>query len=448
MSDEPSNGHVKWRGWAFDYGVIGTEGLSLMEGYFRKTRAFNKLSLPVIRVKYTRDEHGLWNGPAFFQKEGCGPYNDQITWDTEDFGEDLLNAFRGGPHHLMTMDDCDDKYICVREKLLGTETWLELTVYARIGAYHVQQSWYLHESGRIMPRVFSKGLSCNLDHWHHPYWRFDLDGRDRQRADVYNGPNWVSFFDKEMSFTNAMFGSETRYVVENQRTGTSVEIVPPRPNRLGVVGPTPFAPFDGIIRKYRPEEDVSWPAAPEDDIKYSVVENPDGHSIVFWSIGHLAHHANEGKDHWHSVGPNLAVAVTDRINIKPHERRLISIDANVHVKNFKLVGKDKWGHFNHKESTEVNPREEYDEFFFDSNHAGDNNATLLVRIRYRDDLSVHVEWEAQLFDEEERVASANDEFFVMRDAKMGWSGIHLVDFHGGDPDTADMDFVIRNEQTP
>jgi hypothetical protein len=447
MSNEPHNGHVNWRGWAFDYGVLGTEALSLYAVYFKKTHVFNKLSLPVIRVKYTRDEDGLFTGPLFFQKEGCGPYNDQITWDVADFGEDILNFVRGGPHHLVKIENCDDKYICVRETLIGTDTWLELGVYARIGAYHIYQAWYLHETGKIMPRVFSKGLSCELNHWHHPYWRFDIDGRDRQRVNIYNGENWVTFFSTEESFLNSMFGTDVKFVVENGRSGTQVSITPPRMDEhIGIVGPTEFAPFDGIIRKYRPEEDISWPAPPEKHIEYSVFENPDDYPTVFWSICHLFHQADEGKDHWHSVGPNLEVKLSDRVHIKTHERRQVTVEANIHVKNFKAVGKDDWGHFNHTGSTEVNPREEYDEFFFHANRVGDTNATLLIRINYRDDQSIYVQFEANLVDEGERVAVVHNAFFVMRDSKGFWSGLHLVDYHSGDPDTADMDFVIENQQ--
>jgi hypothetical protein len=449
MSDEPSNGHCKWRGWAFDYGVLGTEGLSLYDGHFNKTRVFNKLSLPVIRVKYVRDEDPPFNGPLFFQKEACGPYNDQITWDTDDFGEDLLNFVNGGPHHLVKMENCGDRYICVSETQIGTETWLQVGVYARIGAYHIYQVWYLHETGKIMPRVFSKGLSCNLKHWHHPYWRFDLDGRDKQTARIFSNDTFVNFFSVEMKFQNSMFGSNVVYKIENQRTGTEVSIQPPLLNeQLGIVGPTPFAPFDGIIRKYRPEEDVSWPAPPENDIEYSVFENPDGQHIVFWSICHILHNPNEGKDHWHSVGPNLAIQLSDRVNIKSFERRRITVEAHINVKDFKLVGKDKWGHFNHTESTEVNPREEYDEFFFDKDQTGDVTAQLLIRVQFQDDLSVRIDFEAKLFDEAEEVASVGNGFFLLRDSKFSWSGIHLVDYHGGDPDTADMDFVITNDQVP
>jgi hypothetical protein len=55
---EASSGHLKWNDWALDYGVFGTQGLSLINGVFRGQRMFNKLSLPVIRVKYTKDEYG------------------------------------------------------------------------------------------------------------------------------------------------------------------------------------------------------------------------------------------------------------------------------------------------------------------------------------------------------------------------------------------------------
>lgn len=57
---ESSNGHKKWGDWFFDYGVFGKEGLCLVNGFFRGQRMFNKLSLPVIRVKYLVDE--FWGG--------------------------------------------------------------------------------------------------------------------------------------------------------------------------------------------------------------------------------------------------------------------------------------------------------------------------------------------------------------------------------------------------
>jgi Copper amine oxidase, enzyme domain len=77
---EERNGHVIWGSWSFDYVVADTEGLCLINGFFRGRYIFNKMSLPVIRVKYTRDED-LAHNPVF--GNGCGPYADRIEWDPE-----------------------------------------------------------------------------------------------------------------------------------------------------------------------------------------------------------------------------------------------------------------------------------------------------------------------------------------------------------------------------
>jgi hypothetical protein len=65
--------------------------------------------------------------------------------------------------------------------------WLFLSVYARIGAYHIKQEWWLNNSGVIRARVGSKGLSCNIDHYHHPYWRFHFQLGDQfpHRVDLF-----------------------------------------------------------------------------------------------------------------------------------------------------------------------------------------------------------------------------------------------------------------------
>ena len=76
---EPRFAHIHWGLWSFDYFVADTEGLTLSTGYFKGRKIFTKLSLPVIRVKYVHDED-LTHNPIL--KNGCGPYNDQISWDT------------------------------------------------------------------------------------------------------------------------------------------------------------------------------------------------------------------------------------------------------------------------------------------------------------------------------------------------------------------------------
>jgi hypothetical protein len=121
------DGHVKWGAWEFDYNVADTEGLSLLAGSFRDRHVFSKLSLPVIRVKYVQDQDLLHN-PVF--GNGCGPYNDQISWDPEDFGENLNPV--AGPHHLIKISgECGDRYACVKSLVADGVPTLELAVYRK-----------------------------------------------------------------------------------------------------------------------------------------------------------------------------------------------------------------------------------------------------------------------------------------------------------------------------
>ena len=436
---EPRNGHVDWRSWAFDYSVLGREGLSLLDGRFRGRQAFHKLSLPVIRVKYTQDED-VWHNPIF--GNGCGPYNDQITWDTEDFGENLNPI--SGPHHLVKISNCGDRYICIRD---GDDE-LELGVYARIGAYHIYQAWYLHDDGMIFPRVFSKGLSCNLDHWHHPYWRFDfdVDGSSQQRMNVFEGSNWIGYVTGEGHLMNEWW-RDASYNIENLDTGMRVWIYPPQLNEEeGIVGPTDFSRFDGYVRKYREDEDRAWPHPPEDDISFSVHENPDNGDIVFWSICHLSHHASEGKDHWHSVGPAIWFEAPPRRELRPEEYRRVRVTGSIHVKDFGVF-EDDWGHFQFDETRFIDTDARFSDIGVVRGPVGDVTAKIRFKLELNTDLSVNVSFTAELFDEDQRVSSVGNSVNVLRDAAIGWSGMHLHDYHVGDPDTADIDFTISNDQT-
>lgn len=439
---EQSNGHVVWGRWAFDYAVSRKEGLSLLNGFFAGRRIIEKLSLPVIRVKYVQDED-FWHNPML--KNGCGPYNDQITWDPQDFGEDLNPI--SGPHHLVRIKDCGDNYVCIRSTVFDNKTWLELGVYARIGAYHIYQSWYLNNDGVILPRVFSKGLSCNLNHWHHPYWRFDfdLDGPSGQRVNVFDGSQFRGFVNLEGFFVNSSFG-DAQYNVENLATGLKAWVIPPALDpEHGVVGPTPFSILDAYVRKFRPEEDRNWPHATNQEIGFPIHEDPDGGDIVFWSICHLFHQESEGKDHWHEVGPTILIEMPEPIAIQPGQCRRVLIRGRIDVKDFKLAGKDKWGHFDFSAQVRVSPNEPHAETYVQRGPIGDVTADLIVRIDWNGDSSVGVSFTFALYDGVERVASSSNQFNVLRDASLGWEGLHLVDHHRGDPDTADLNFTVSNE---
>jgi hypothetical protein len=179
-----------------------------------------------------------------------------------------------------------------------------------------------------------------------------------------------------------------------------------------------------------------------------VHENPDGGDIVFWSICHLSHHAHEGKDHWHEVGPSIVVDMPQGAPIRPEDCRQVNFRGNIHIKDYKLVGSDKWGHHEFNETLMVDPNAPHAEVHIRRGPIGDVTADLVFRIDWRADRSVAVNFTAELYDEAQRVANTGGSFNVLRDSSAGWGGLHLVDYHGGDPDTADMDFTVTNNQCP
>jgi hypothetical protein len=446
MNESP-DGHVLWRSWSFGYAVAGRQGLTLTRGFFRGRRVFHKLSLPVIRVKYVRDE--ALGGVTSVFGIGCGPYNDQISWDPVNVGEDLNPI--SGPHHLVRIAGVG-RYIAVRSTRFADKDWLELGVYARIGAYHIYQAWYLNDDGVILPRVFSKGLSCNLDHSHHPYWRFDfdLDGSSRQRVNVFaqGGARLVGNVVREGSLVNAPAGG-TVYNVENLQTGTRAWVIPPTLNAAeGVGGPTSFSSFDAYVRRFRASEDVDWPHRPENEIGFGVHDSCDDTDVVLWSICHLFHRAAEGADHWHEIGPTIVVEVPPAPEPPATSKRMIDIAGTIAIKDFRLIGHDRWGHFEFREIATVQPFSPHAETLIRKGPVGDVTATLLIAIDRRSDDSVAIAFTAELYDESERVSRVGNSFTVAADTTGNWSGIHLVDHHAGDPDTADMQFTVKNTQMP
>jgi len=449
---EACSGFVKWGDWALGYGVFGTEGLSLVDGYFKGQPVFNKLSLPVIRVKYVIDESLL--GLTAVAGTGCGPYNDQITWDTEDFGENLNPI--SGPHHLVKVQ-CPggDRYLCTEEIDVGGVPHLRLGVYARIGAYHIAQTWTLGNDGSIRPRVSSKGLSCDVDHWHHPYWRFDfaLGMPEMQRVSVHQSTGAkIADITMERRVVDADFGRDIQYRITSTHPPevgfierpAMATIIPPMPNDvLGIVGPTPFAPLDGYVRKYRASEDASWPHKPEDDISFGPHDPVNDEDIVFWQVCHLEHHASEGKDHWHTVGPDIVVQPMIVAAVPPEALRSATIDGKVDVKDFGVF-KDEWAHDTLSEKVEIDPNTRH-QVVVKKVQQGDVTAEAIVHLDWHPDLSLGVHLEGNLFDELERVAHFDVFHNVPRD-QAAVLKIHLVDYHGGDPDTGDIEVTVGNWQ--
>jgi len=78
--------------------------------------------------------------------------------------------------------------------------------------------------------------------------------------------------------------------------------------------------------------------------------------------------------------------------------------------------------------------------------AGDVTGLVRIRVTWNPDSSVNVSFTARLLDNNSVVAEKKGQFNVLRDAHGSWSGIHLVDYHTLDPDSAEISFEIENGQ--
>jgi hypothetical protein len=299
MSTNSRSGHITWGAWVFDFRVTDYEGLALSNVFFSGKKMIHKISLPVIRVKYVVDGTG-WTD--FTQNgKGCGPYNDVIRWDpytVGDFFEDWTPWTQD--HHLEKISNCSNKYVCIKD--IDNGNTLEIGIYARIGKYHLYQCYYLNNTGRIFPRVWSKGLSCNLNHRHHPYWRIDadVDGASPNRINQVTSSGTAHYISEGwVTRSNNM-----RWNFENMNTHAKLWIEPSATDEAR----DSFSTIDGYVRKYRSGEDRAWWREPHQEIAFNgqggLTDNDDK---VFWYVAHLSHEASEGEDHWGAVGPTVRV---------------------------------------------------------------------------------------------------------------------------------------------
>ena len=321
------------------------------------------------------------------------------------------------------------------------------------------QTWRLNNDGLIKARVFEQGAILQSRPLASPIlalgFRFGFAG-DASRCGLPQKRTRDNHHQQRVSRRQRLIQQPTSRIRHHEHTAAPQRrpdkspaqaiVTPPQINHHeGIVEPTTFSPYDGYVRIFRPEEDRSWPHAAKDDIHFTVHEPCSDKDIVFWSICHLHHHASEGEDHWHEVGPDILFKPMLVADVPPEYLRVIDIIGELHVKNFKLVGKDQWKHSTFAEQILVNPNVPSGEVVSKLG-AGDVTGELILRITWNSDASVNLQFTANLFDEAERVARVEGQFNVFRDTVVKWGGIHLVDHHGGDPDTADMSFEVSNVQ--
>lgn len=263
-----------------------------------------KASMPVLRVKYVK-ERIWWNPFTWFGSRAdsgrCGPFQDRLRWQD-----------------LVPIVNCGDQKVCVESSTVKGMKWLELGIYARIGEYHIYQSWHLSEDGELRPVVQSRGLSCNTDHVHHPYWRFDFDingngmdqvfVRDDGGPDSGWGPGWKKYTNERNDVKHT--ATHRAWFIRDQLTGHGVWVLPGD-------GYAPlkddgerdsFADLDVAIRRANPDEDLPWVFGARGQLGYD--EDNQGvqeQDVVFWYVAHLPHMAALGPTKWLTLGPTLKI---------------------------------------------------------------------------------------------------------------------------------------------
>jgi hypothetical protein len=276
------SGQVAWGPWQFRWEVSDNAGIGLRDLQFNGRTILNRGNMPVIRVKY--------NGDA------CGPYADRITWS-----------------NLTTDNNCDNgQKVCQRTFSFGGREWLEISGRAFIGSYDILQAWYFTPDGEMQPRVFSRGLQCNIDHGHHAYWQldFDMDGAGNDQAflhqssipDTGYGPGWFRYSNE---FDSRRDPSENpTWFVRDAQTLLGAFVRPSTED-----GPRDaFSDRNVGIRRYHDNEVGPWPFGATGDLGFNNGENVISQDNVLWYIGHLYHAAAQGPDQYHAVGPIIRLS--------------------------------------------------------------------------------------------------------------------------------------------
>jgi hypothetical protein len=279
------SGPVSWGPWSFDWVVADDSGIGIRNLKFEGRLLMHRGDMPVIRVKYDRD-----GGQG-----GCGPYADRISWG-----------------NLSTDNNCHNgQKLCQRTFTSGGREWLEVSGRAFIGSYDIVQAWYFTRDGEVQPRLFSRGLQCQINHSHHPYWQldFDVDGSAGDESFLFlpsfgntgYGPGWFKYGNEFDSRRNP--AERPQWYVRDAQTSRGVFILPSTTD-----GPHDgFSSINAAIRLYHGNEVGPWPFGATGELQYNNSENVSVQDNVFWYVGHLFHSASEGPSQYHSVGPILRV---------------------------------------------------------------------------------------------------------------------------------------------
>jgi hypothetical protein len=270
--------------WQFNWSLADSpdeEGIVISQARYRGHQVFHKASLPSLRVRY--------DGP-------CGPYKDPLNYN-----------------NAKPTSGCPTTRVCTRSYVASGFRGLEVQSYHTIGAYKLTHRWVFWEDGLVYPRLYSAGLQCDYNHWHHAYWRFDfdIDGSGSDLVLEYNAGN----VDIGWGLGWTPFWSETSRIKDSPYLARSWAVLDKSSNRGYHIIPGPndgladaFSTRDLWVLRYQGSEDRNGRqgSAYSDDLSpYLNGENVDGQDVVVWYTGHLFHVAHAGGDEWHYIGPTL-----------------------------------------------------------------------------------------------------------------------------------------------
>jgi hypothetical protein len=297
----PPAGSLRWGDWEFNWeiGSANSEGLVLKNVRYKGIAVIRKASMPVIRVKY--------RGRARRITSGCGPFRDRINAGN-------IERLPGATSDVVSRTFND--------------AILEIAVFSEIGGYDLYQLWYFHKSGRLEPRLYSRGWSCDefqeqKDHKHHPYWRIDFDveatgsNSDNQVWRVRtksNGQVQTSQITEEDNDSRMPDDSDVAWTINRPGSEKHVLIRYSTNEPRDPEGTPWFALSnkDAAWRLYKSAEDIGWAFSATQHLGFiSPRENINGKDIVFWLVGHLSHpwsQSDESNPVWHATGPTIDVA--------------------------------------------------------------------------------------------------------------------------------------------
>ena len=275
------SGHVNWGPWSFDWEVKDDAGLGIRQVKFQNELLIYKASMPVIRVKYDGD--------------ACGPYADRISWDS-----------------LVNISNCGGGKVCQETYSSGGHDWLEFGILAEIGEYRIYQVYYFTSDGWINAALWSRGLQCEINHAHHPYWRmdFDINGAASDQLFVRGdnignegwGPGWHKYTNEQQAIKNP--GQNTQWFVRDSPSNHGAWLIPG--SNDGTFDS--FAAIDYAARRYHGNEDEPWQFGAFGDVGYNNGESVEEQDDLVWYVAHLHHAASQGSGVWHQAGPWIFVS--------------------------------------------------------------------------------------------------------------------------------------------